>query len=132
MIGLRVGDISADGVMTKAPCGGAKAGPSPVDRRKGGLKRCVAAEATGVPLGLVSAGANRHDSPLLAPTRSTGRAQVGALPADVTVHLDGGYDSHVTRALLPSWASTARSPARASPRPSRPGSAGSSSACTPG
>jgi hypothetical protein len=51
-----------------ASCGGEKAGPSLVDRRKGGLKRSVAAEATGVPLGLVSDGANRHDSPLLAPT----------------------------------------------------------------
>jgi Transposase DDE domain len=100
MIGLRLGDLSADGVMTKAPCGGARAGPSPVDRRKGGLKRSVAAEATGVPLGVVSAGANRHDSPLLAPTLEQARTQVGALPPAVTVHLDGGYDSGVTRALL--------------------------------
>jgi Transposase DDE domain len=100
MIGLRLGDLSADGAITKAPCGGARAGPSPVDRRKGGLKRSVAAEATGVPLGLVAAGAHRHDSPLLAPTLDRARAQVGALPAEVTVHLDGGYDSHVTRALL--------------------------------
>lgn len=100
MIGLRLGDIGADGVITKAPCGGDKAGPSPVDRRKGGLKRSAAAEATGVPLGLVSAGANRHDSPLLAPTLAQAQAQVGALPADPTVHLDGGYDSGVTRTLL--------------------------------
>lgn len=100
MVGLRLGDLSADGVMTKAPCGGEKAGPSPVDRRKGGLKRSVAAEATGVPLGVVSAGADRNDSPLLAPTLEQARQQVGALPADVTVHLDAGYDSGVTRTLL--------------------------------
>lgn len=100
MIGLRLGDISADAAITKAPCGGAKAGPSPVDRRKGGLKRSVAADAAGVPLGLVSAGANRHDSPLLAPTLDQLGAQVQPLPAAVTVHLDRGYDSHVTRALL--------------------------------
>jgi hypothetical protein len=53
-----------------------------------------------VPLGLVSAGANRHDSPLLAPTLDRMHEQVGALPPEVTVHLDRGYDSHVTRALL--------------------------------
>jgi len=33
MIGLELGDIAVDGCITKAPCGG----PSPVDRRKGGL-----------------------------------------------------------------------------------------------
>jgi hypothetical protein len=102
MIGRRLGDISADAAITKAPCGGEKAGPSPVDRRKGGLKRSVAADTTGVPLGLVSAGANRHDSPLLAPTLEPLGAQVQPLPSAVTVHLDRGYDSHVTRALLDS------------------------------
>ena len=66
-----------DGCMTKAPCGGDKAGPSPVDRGKGGLKRSVATEGTGVPVGIVSAGANRHDSPLLAPTLAQVAAQVG-------------------------------------------------------
>jgi hypothetical protein len=39
-----------------------------VDRRKGGLKRSVATEDDGVPLGITAAGANRHDSPLLVPT----------------------------------------------------------------
>ena len=61
-----------DGCITKVPCGGDKAGPSPVDRRKQGLKRFTATEADGVPLGLVSAGANRHDSPLLPAQSSQG------------------------------------------------------------
>ena len=39
VIGLQLGEISADGCITKAPCGGEKAGQSPADRRKGGLKR---------------------------------------------------------------------------------------------
>ena len=39
MIGLELADVAVDGCMTKAPCGGDHAGPSPVDRRKGGLKR---------------------------------------------------------------------------------------------
>jgi hypothetical protein len=101
IIGLQLADIAADGCITKAPCGGDKAGPSPVDRRKGGLKRSVATEGAGVPLGVVSAGANRHDSPLLGPTLQAATGQVGPRwPPDVTVHLDAGYDSQVTRTPL--------------------------------
>ncbi|TWG10996.1 putative transposase of IS4/5 family DUF4096 [Micromonospora palomenae] len=79
LIGLRLENIAVDGCITKAPCGGDKAGPSPVDRRKGGLKRSVATDAGGVPIGVVSAGANRHDSPLLRPTleaAGTGRRRL--------------------------------------------------------
>lgn len=100
-IGLQLADIPADGCITKAPCGGDKAGPSPVDRRKGGLKRSIATEGAGVPLGIVSAGANRHDSPLLGPTLQAATDQVGPhWPTQVTAHLDAGYDSGVTRTLL--------------------------------
>jgi hypothetical protein len=121
MIGLRLRDISADGAITKAPCGGARAGPSPVDRRKGGLKRSVAADAAGVPLGLVAAGANRHDSPLLGPTLDQVREQVGPLPPKVTVHLDRGYDSHVTRALLDALGFTGEIARRGVPAPIQAG-----------
>lgn len=69
MIGLELGELSVDGCITKAPCGGEAAGRSAVDRGKQGLKRSVATEARGIPLGMVSAGANRHDSPLLMPRR---------------------------------------------------------------
>ena len=100
IIGLELDDISVDGCITKAPCGGDKAGPSPADRRKGGLKRSTACDGYGIPLGMVSAGANRHDSPLLAPTFEAAKIQVGGLPAQVTAHLDAAYDSGVTRGLL--------------------------------
>lgn len=101
IVGLQLADVAADGCITKAPCGGDKAGPSPVDRRKGGLKRSVATEAAGVPLGIVSAGAHRHDSPLLGPTLAAATTQVGPhWPDEVTVHLDAGYDSNVTRIML--------------------------------
>ena len=100
IIGLELGDLSVDGCITKAPCGGDKAGPSPVDRRKGGLKRSVATDGHGIPLGIVSAGANRHDCPLLAPTLAAATTQLERLPAHVTAHLDAGYDSGVTRDLL--------------------------------
>jgi len=36
IIGLELEDLAVDGCITKAPCGGDKAGPSPVDRRKAG------------------------------------------------------------------------------------------------
>jgi transposase len=100
MIGLELSDLSVDGAITKAPCGGDRAGRSPVDRGKGGLKRSTAVDAVGVPLGIVSAPANRHDSPLLAPTLHTMLDQVGAMPADVTVHLDRAYNNQPTRDLL--------------------------------
>lgn len=35
MIGLELRDVSVDGAITKAPCGGDKAGSCPVDRAKG-------------------------------------------------------------------------------------------------
>ena len=96
MIGLELCDVAVDGCITKAPCGGECAGPSPVDRRKGGLKRSVATEDYGIPLGIACAGANRHDSPLLAPTLDK-LDDLGPLPEDITVHLDSGYDSGKTR-----------------------------------
>ena|GEM_PF-5065259 len=52
------------------------------------LTRSTATEADGVLLGLVSAGANRHDSPLLGPTLVAAAAQVGPMPDKVTAHLD--------------------------------------------
>lgn len=99
MIGLELDDLAVDGCVTKAPSGGEVAGRSPVDRGKQGLKRSLVTDATGIPLHVVAAGANRHDAPLLGPTL-TGLDQLGGLPEDVTVHLDRGYDGGPTRALL--------------------------------
>src|SRR5947199_6407911 len=72
---------------------------SPVDRGKQGLKRSLVTDATGIPLHVVSAGANRHDAPLLGPTLA-GLEKLDGLPDDVTVHLDRGYDGSPSRALL--------------------------------
>jgi len=96
MVGLVLEDLAVDGCITKAPGGGECAGPSPVDRRKLGMKRSLLVEGYGIPLGRVLAPANRHDSPLLAPTLDT-LAQIGPLPDGITVHLDAGYDSQKTR-----------------------------------
>jgi transposase len=102
IIGLELADLSVDGCITKAPCGGGKAGPSPVDRRKGGVKRSVATDGHGIPVGIVSAAANRHDSPLPAPTFQAAKTQLERLPDQVTAHLDAGYDSRITCDLLTS------------------------------
>jgi len=80
LLGLDLGDLSVDGCITKAACGGDKAGRSPVDRGKLGLKRSPITDATGIPLHVVAAGANRHDAPLLAPTLD-GLGKLGPLPA---------------------------------------------------
>ncbi len=99
MIGLDLCDLAVDGCITKAPGGGDAAGRSPVDRGKQGRKRSTAVDGHGIPLGAVTAGANRHDSPLLGPTLDT-LARLGPLPTQPTVHLDRGYDSDTTRDLL--------------------------------
>jgi transposase len=98
-IGLEPSEVAVDCCVTKAPCGGEKAGPSPVDREKQGVKRSVAVDAHGVPLGSVTAPANRHDSPLLAPTLDAARS-LGVVPEGARVHLDRGYDSEPTRLRL--------------------------------
>jgi transposase len=99
IVGLLLDHIAVDGCITKAPGGGEVAGPSPVDRRKQGMKRSVLVEGYGIPLGRVLAGAQRHDSPLLALTLDL-LAECGPLPEEITVHLDAGYDSGTTRQTL--------------------------------
>ena len=68
VIGLDLEHLSVDGCCVKAPCGGDNTGTNPTDRGKSGQKRSVLTEGHGLPIGAVLAGANRHDSPLLAPT----------------------------------------------------------------
>ena len=100
IVGLDLENLSVDGCIVKAPCGGEAAGRSPVDRGKQGTKRSLLVDGAGIPLGCVVAGANRHDSPLLRPTfEKLGRFGL-ALPDQITVHLDAGYDSSKTRSLL--------------------------------
>jgi transposase len=98
-IGLEPSEVAVDCCITKAPCGGERSGRSPVDRGKGGLKRSVAVDGRGIPLGSVTAPANRHDSPLLTPTLDVVQ-ELGMVAEGATVHLDRGYDSELTRARL--------------------------------
>lgn len=52
---------STDGTMTKAPLARESVGPNPTDRGKNGSKRHIVVDGRGVPLSLVTTGANRHD-----------------------------------------------------------------------
>jgi len=90
IVGLALEAIPVDGCHTKAVSGGECAGPSPVDRRKAGLKRSTATDGNGIPLGAVAAPGNRHDSPLLGPTLAK-LDRLGPLPEQATVHLDAAY-----------------------------------------
>jgi hypothetical protein len=122
MIGLERGDVAVDGCITKAPGGGEHAGPSPADRRTGGLKRSVATEDYGIPLGITAAGANRHDSPLLAPALQAAAGQLGgALPSQRACHLDAGYDGGPARRTLDEQGCTAQIARKGTPAPIQAG-----------
>ena len=99
MVGLEPSELAIDSCITKAPCGGEKAGRNPVDRGKRGIKRSVIVDGKGIPLGSVSAPANRHDSPLLAPTLDAARS-LGLVAQGASVRLDRGYDCDLTRERL--------------------------------
>jgi hypothetical protein len=90
IIGLEVSEVAIDGCITKAPCGGEKAGRSPVDRGKQGIKRSTVVDTEGIPLGRHGPGQPPR-SPLLGEILHT----VGGLPDEASVHLDRAYDSNV-------------------------------------
>ena len=52
---------SMDGAMTKAPLGGEKNRPKSYGQGQKGVKRSLLTEGSGVPVGLATDGANRHD-----------------------------------------------------------------------
>lgn len=64
-----------------------------------GLKRSVAVDGRGIPIGSVTAPANRNDSPLLVPTIDSARV-LGRVAEGARVHLDRGYDSKPARLRL--------------------------------
>jgi hypothetical protein len=99
MLGLELAHLAVDGCITKAPGGGQVAGPSPVDRRKQGLKRSIAVEAGGIPLAALPAPASHRDDGLLAATLDA-IGTAGQLPAQPVVHLDAGYDYQPCRQVL--------------------------------
>ncbi|MCZ9880659.1 IS5 family transposase [Arthrobacter sp. B2a2-09] len=117
IVGIEFEDLAVDGCLVKAPCGGEAAGRSPVDRGKQGTKRSVLVDGKGIPLGVVVAPANRHDSPLLRPTLEKLCRFGFHLPTTITVHLDAGYDSRKTRELLAELGCTAEIATKGKPAP---------------
>jgi transposase len=125
MLGLELEHLAVDGCITKAPCGGQVAGPSPVDRRKQGLKRSVAVEAGGIPLAILPAPANQRDDGLVAATLDAAAtvttAAVGPLPRTLTVHLEAGYDWKPCRQILAERGMAAEIATRGLPAPIQAG-----------
>jgi transposase len=105
--------LAMDGAMTKAPLGGERTGKNPTDRGKLGTKRSLLVEASGVPVGLAVAGANRHD-------KKVAEATLESIPVDRPeptedrpqgMCLDKGYDDD-TRELVREFRFTAHVRAR--------------------
>jgi hypothetical protein len=48
IVGLVLGELAVDGCITKGPGGGECVGPSPVDRRKLGMKRSSMTDGYGI------------------------------------------------------------------------------------
>ena len=105
-----------DGCITKAPWASEVAGPSPVDRRKQGLKRSVATDAGSIPLATLPAPANHRGDGLLAPTLDA-IGVVGSLPQRLTVHLDAGYDWQPCRQVLATRGMVGEIASRGQPTP---------------
>ena len=83
-----------DGVMTKAPFGGAATGANPTDRGKRGTKRSQLSDGRGMPLAVMVAGANRNDMKLVEATLESIMI-ARPTPTEEEPHhlcLDAGYD----------------------------------------
>jgi transposase len=116
LIGLDLAHLAVDGCTTKAVSGGECAGRSPVDRGKGGMKRSQLTDGGGIPMATVSAPANTVDHALLAENLDAVK-NFSPLPADVTVHLDAGYDYRPCRDVLAERGFTGEIAHRGEPAP---------------
>ena len=122
VIGIEWQWQAMDGVMTKAPFGGAATGPNPTDRGKRGTKRSLLVDGAGAPLAVVVDGANRNDMKLVAATLD-GIVIARPDPAEAEQHLclDAGYDAGAVRSATTERGYTAhirrRADERAEPHP---------------
>jgi hypothetical protein len=64
-------DVAVACYITKAPYSDAMMGNSSMEQGTRGIKRSVAVDADGIPLGSIAAPSNHHDSPLLSETLDT-------------------------------------------------------------
>jgi putative transposase len=91
---------SLDGVMTKAPFGGAATGRNPTDRGKRGTKRSQLSEGHGLPLAIAVAGANVHDTNLVTLTLEAVMVEQPADEGRQHLCLDAGYAGERTSAAV--------------------------------
>lgn len=96
IIGLNLDDICVDGSQHKAPCGGDGTGPNCTDKGRSGWKWSLAGDRWGIPIGWVSAPANRNDCKLVADTLDQ-IINRGLLIEVDTIHMDRGYDFDFVR-----------------------------------
>ncbi|MEX2620717.1 MAG: IS5 family transposase [Egibacteraceae bacterium] len=96
--GLDLSEVSIDGSLHKAPCGGEGTGRNPTDRGKLGWKWSLATDRDGIPIGWAIDGANRNDIKLFEPTLNAIEGR-GLLTEIETLHLDRGYDAAGVREL---------------------------------
>lgn len=94
--GLEVDHLSVDTCHKKAPIGGKRTGPSPVDRRKQGIKLGVIVEGKGLPVALIAARGNRNDQKLLNPLLDNLPKQIRQ-SGTCYLHGDGGFDCATNR-----------------------------------
>lgn len=97
IIGLNPSESALDSSQHKAPCGGPGTGSNRCDRGRCGWKWSLLTDAFGIPLGWISAAANRHDSKLVADTLAEATTR-GLLAEIDTLHMDRGYDYAFVRA----------------------------------
>jgi transposase len=125
LIGLELHDLAVDGCSTKAPCGGEVAGRNPTDRGKLGIKRSTLTDAGGLPLGVITAPANRHDHPLLAPPSTPSKISARCPKTPACTSTPATTPTPLAN-CSPSANCAGRSPAKASPPRSKPPDAGRS------
>ena len=91
-----------------------KTGKNPTDRAKGGVKRSLLVEASGVPLGLAVDGANRNDMKMVEETLASVPVERPAPTPQKPqgLCLDKGYDYDEVRDILKEFGFTAHIVAR--------------------
>ena len=104
-VGIEWEWMSMDGSMVKAPLGGELTGPNPTDRAKSGTKRSLLTDGNGIPIGIVIAGAHRHDMKLTEATlESQPMVPTSLEPGEErNLCLDKGYDYCQVRDTLAAW-----------------------------
>lgn len=85
----------------KARNGGDERGQNPVDRAKSGTKRSILSDSTGLPLAIHIAGANIHDSQLVADTIA--RRVIHPTGITPTLLLDRGYRGATVKKVVESY-----------------------------